>query len=105
MHKRPTKREIRQQMDNEVESYLNKGGAVREFERGESGLVNGKIDDRSSGFEQKKQERTPLTDELKAVDDRKKSGSSAKPPKPKRPHKKIIYDDFGEAIREVWVDG
>jgi len=104
MNKRPTKREIRQQMQNEIESYLDKGGAVREFQRGESGLVNGKIDDRSSGFEQGKQTRTPLMEELKAVDDRKKTGTSAAPAKASRPRKKIIYDDFGEAIREVWVE-
>lgn len=104
MNKRPTKREIRQQMDNEVDQYLNKGGEVREFQRGESGLVNGKLNDRSSGFEQGKQKRTPLIDELKAVDERKKPASSATPVKSSRPKKKIIYDDFGEPIREVWIE-
>ena len=104
MNKRPTKREIRQQVDNEVDQYLNKGGEVREFQRGESGLVNGKLNDRSSGFEQGKQKRTPLIDELKAVDERKKPASSATPVKSSRPKKKIIYDDFGEPIREVWIE-
>jgi len=104
MHKRPTKREIRQEMDNEVEKYLNKGGAVREFERGETGLLNGKIDERSTGFEQGKQERTPLTDVLNTVDERKKSTHKVAPVQNKRPRKKIIYDDFGEAVREIWVD-
>ena len=104
MNKRPTKREIRQQMGNEVDQYLNKGGEVREFQRGESGLVNGKLNDRSSGFEQGKQKRTPLIDELKAVDERKKPASSATPVKSSRPKKKIIYDDFGEPIREVWIE-
>jgi hypothetical protein len=103
MNKRPTKREIRQQMNNEVDQYLTKGGEVREFQRGESGLVNGKIDDRSSGFEQGKQQRTPLIDELKAVDDRKKP-ANATPVKSNRPRKKIIYDDFGEAVREIWIE-
>lgn len=105
MTKRPTKREIRQQMNNEVEQYLNKGGAVQEFERGESGLVNGKIDERSTGFTQGKQERTPLTDALNAVDERKKSSTKTTAAKTTRPRKKIIYDDFGEAVREIWVDG
>lgn len=103
MHKRPTKREIRQQMQQEVSQYLTEGGEVQEFQRGESGLVNGKLDDRSSGFEQGKQQRTPLSDVLNTVDERKKSGNPA-PVKPRRPQKKIIYDDFGEPIREVWVD-
>ncbi len=104
MNKRPTKREIRQQMQNEVEQYLHQGGEVREFQRGESGLINGKFDDRSTGFEQSKQQRTPLTDELKAVDERKKPGVTRSPVKSRRPQKKIIYDDFGEPIREIWVD-
>jgi hypothetical protein len=104
MNKRTTKREIRQQMNNEVDQYLHKGGEVREFQRGESGLVNGKIDDRSSGFEQGKQQRTPLLDELKAVDDRKKPASTPAPPKNNRPRKKIIYDDFGEPVREIWIE-
>jgi hypothetical protein len=104
MNKRPTKREIRQQMNSEVDKYLDTGGEVREFQRGESGLINGRIDDRSSGFEQGKQQRTPLLEELKAVDERKKPASSASPIKSSRPRKKIIYDDFGEPVREVWID-
>ena len=104
MNKRPTKREIRQQMNNEVDQYLNKGGEVREFQRGESGLINGKIDDRSSGFEQGRQKRTPLLEELKAVDERKKADSPPSPAKSNRPRKKIIYDDFGEPVREVWIE-
>lgn len=103
MHKRPTKREIRLQMQQEISQYLTEGGEVQEFQRGETGLVNGKLDDRSSGFEQGKQQRTPLGDLLNTVDERKKSGKSA-PVKKRRPYKKIIYDDFGEPIREIWVD-
>ena len=104
MHKRPTKREIRQQMQQEVSQYLTTGGEVQEFQRGESGLVNGKLDDRSSGFEQGKQQRTPLSDVLNTVDERKKSTTPAVPVKPRRPYKKIIYDDFGEPIREIWIE-
>ena len=104
MTKRPTKREIRQQMDSEVEQFLNKGGAVNEYERGMSCLINGKIDERSTGFQQGKQERTPLTDALNAVDERKKSALKSNSNKPTRPRKKIIYDDFGEPVREIWVD-
>lgn len=104
MHKRPTKREIRQQMQQEIEHYLDQGGQVHEFQRGESGLINGKLDDRSTGFEQGKQTRTSLTEVLNTVDQRKKSGNAPLISKPSRPKKKIIYDDFGEPIREVWVE-
>jgi hypothetical protein len=104
MNKRLTKREIHQQMQQEISQFLDNGGEVHEFERGESALINGKLDDRSSGFGQGKQKRTPLTDELKAVDERKKVPAAPKMQKVRRPYKKIIYDDFGEPIREVWVE-
>jgi hypothetical protein len=104
MHKRPTKREIRQQMQQEIEQYLDQGGQVHEYQRGESGLINGRLDDRSTGFEQGKQTRTSLTEVLNTVDQRKKSGNAPIITKPSRPKKKIIYDDFGEPIREVWVE-
>lgn len=103
MHKRPTKREVHQQMQDEISQFLEKGGEVNEFERGESGLINGKLGNRSSGFEQGRQERTPLNTVLNTLDERKKTGTPA-PPKPVKPHKKVIYDDFGEPVREVWVE-
>lgn len=104
MNKRLTKREIHQQMQQEISQFLEQGGEVHEFERGESALINGKLDDRSSGFGQGRKKRTPLNDELKAVDERKKSPAPPVVQKVRRPYKKIIYDDFGEPIREVWVE-
>lgn len=104
MNKRLTKREVHQQMQQEISQFLDKGGEVHEFERGESALINGKLDDRSSGFGQGRKKRTPLNDELKAVDERKKPPAAPVVQKVRRPHKKIIYDDFGEPIREVWVE-
>ena len=105
MNRRPTKKQLRQQLNQDMEDYLSHGGEVVSAQRGESALVNGKLDDRRTGFEQPKQERTRLDEQMQAVDARKK------PQKPennkgriKRPHKKTIYDDFGEPIREVWVD-
>lgn len=49
--------------------------------------------------------RTYLNDVVAALDERKKKkhDKPAAAPK-KRPKKKIIYDDFGEPLREVWVD-
>ena len=44
-------------------------------------------------------------DVVNALDSRKKKKTPPKPIKvSKRPKKKIIYDDFGEAVREVWTD-
>jgi hypothetical protein len=104
MSKRPTKREIHQQMQQEISQFLNQGGEVHEFERGESGLVNGKLGNRTSGFAQGKQQRTPLNQVLNTLDERKKTNTPATPKTPRKPYKKIIYDDFGEPVREVWVE-
>ena len=104
MNKRLPHRAIHQQMQQEISQFFEQGGEVHEFERGESALINGKLDDRSSGFGQGRKKRTPLNDELKAVDERKKSPAPPVVQKVRRPYKKIIYDDFGEPIREVWVE-
>lgn len=104
MNKRLTKRQIHQQMKQEIAQFLDEGGEVHEFQNGESGLVNGKIDNRSNGFEQGKQQRTPLNQVLNALDERKKTDTTPVTKAPRRPYKKIIYDDFGEPIREVWIE-
>jgi hypothetical protein len=42
---------------------------------------------------------------VSALDSRKKKKTPSKPIKAsKRPKKKLIYDDFGEPVREVWTD-
>jgi hypothetical protein len=42
---------------------------------------------------------------VSALDSRKKKKAPPKPAKvSKSPKKKIIYDDFGEPVREVWAD-
>jgi len=57
---------------------------------------------------EKRQERTPVPDVLRAIDERR--DARRKPQKKttaKRssgPKKKVIYDDFGEPLRVVWED-
>ena len=104
MTKRPTKKQLRQQLNQDIDDFLDQGGAVHEFQRGESGLINGKLDDRRTGFEQPRQERTPLQAEMQAVESRKKPVKSSSSKTTSKPRKKVIYDDFGEPVREVWVD-
>ena len=49
--------------------------------------------------------RTYVNDMVAKIDERKRKGIKKPPAKvTKRPKKKIIYDDFGEPLREVWVD-
>lgn len=108
MQKRPTKREIREQLDREVRDYLDHGGEVEQVQRGASGLVDGRYNDRSLGFEKPREQRTPLTDVLKTIDQRRDAKRQpvrrTDMKKERGPRQKIIYDDFGEPLRVVWED-
>lgn len=107
MKKKTTKKDIRKSLTDDIEDFLKNGGAVNTFDRGETGLVNGRYSEQSMSFE-KRQERTPVSDVLKAIDQRKESKkkSPSKPatPRKKSPRKKVIYDDFGEPLRVVWEE-
>ncbi|WP_221801163.1 hypothetical protein [Oceanobacter mangrovi] len=109
--KRPTKAEIRQQLNNEVSQYLQHGGEVKQVARGASGLQDGRYDERSLAFEKPKEERTPVNEVLQAIDQRRQEQRKPKRTAPdpatskrRRPRKKIIYDDFGEPLRVIWED-
>lgn len=106
MNKRPTKRDLRQQLQQAMEQYLEHGGAVKQVERGASGLHGSGYQDYRSGFEKPPEPRTPVDDVLQTIDQRrleKRSAPAAKPnEKHRKPKKKIIYDDFGEPLRIVW---
>lgn len=105
MNKRPTKSEVRDQINNEVEAFLRRGGEVKEMQRGETSLINGNYNDRSLGFEKPKEERTPVNEVLQTIDQRKHE--KRKPVVKQRasgPRKKVIYDDFGEPVRIIWED-
>lgn len=55
-------------------------------------------------FNGPKQERTPLDHVLADLESRRQKDTKPKPKKHTRPKKKVIYDDFGEPLREVWVE-
>lgn len=106
MQKRPTKHEVREQLEKEMRDFLQHGGAVREVPRGATGLVDGRYGQPLT-FDKPKEERTPLNDVLKTIDqrreERKKTHKSASKNN-SGPKKKIIYDDFGEPLRVIWED-
>jgi len=107
MKKKTTKQEIRNTLNEDIEQYLREGGEVHEFERGESGLVNGRYNEQAMSFE-KRQERTPVTDVLRTIDERRearrKPQRKSETKRSSGPRKKVIYDDFGEPLRVVWEE-
>ena len=102
MNKIKTKHQIRQELEEEVNAFLSRGGAIQEVERGESGKTLGENLQDKLPLNPEKNTRTLLVDEVKALDERKQAKTSKPTPHTHTPKKKIIYDDFGEPLREVW---
>lgn len=105
MNKRPTKADTRHELEQKTQEFLSQGGTVKEVEAGASGLHEGTYHRNSFVFGQPKQERTSVTEAMAAIDSRRHA-KTAKPSHTfsRKPRKKVIYDDFGEPVREVWVD-
>jgi len=100
-----TKAQIRTEIDEQINQYLASGGEVRHIASGISGNPhNTNLFTASTTFEPR-QERTPVTDLIKQVEQRRKlkPENQARLPN-RRPRKKLITDDFGEPLRWVWVD-
>ena len=102
MDRPKSKQQIRAEIDQEMEQFLQQGGAINKVPRGLSGRQDNLNINQLAPFSGgEKTTRTLLTDTIKLIEERKhKKKEPAK--KSQRPRKKIIYDDFGEPIREVW---
>lgn len=85
---------------------MSRGGEIKQHNAGETGEPADKPRARSVFVSaQPRQTRTYVNDAVSALDSRKKSKKSGPVKKPsKGPQKKIIYDDFGEPLREVWSE-
>ncbi len=106
MKKIPTKADARKALHAQVQAYIASGGNVSQVPAGQSGKDATQPERRNMReiFTGPKQERTPLDHVVAELQSRRQSASSAKPKIKKRPKKKVIYDDFGEPIRTVWVE-
>lgn len=98
-----TKAAERREIENQIRHYLASGGQVNVVEPGVSGREIGGYKLTPVTFEQRQQTRTPLIEEVKAIEARKH------PPPPqtrrhKRPRRVLITDDFGEPLRWSWKD-
>lgn len=109
-NKRPTKAELRKQLEQDIAAYAEHGGDIKHVPKGESALVNGYLDERRRPLEQQQQTRTPVDDVLKTIDERKQSKKKSQRPQAgtrsskTRAKKRVIYDDFGEPLRVVWEE-
>ena len=99
-----TKKDIRDEINKQIDDFLKSGGAVDNIERGVSGNEsNLNLFKQTSTFEPK-QTRTPLNDVVKELDERKNNKNSPASKPKKKPKKVLLTDDFGEPIRWVWEE-
>ncbi len=99
-----TKRDTREELESLVDQFIKKNGTIQQINMGESGLIDGKYNMSHIGFNEPKQDRTPLNHVVAAIQQRKQNKTTTTPPIKKRPKKKVIYDDFGDPIRWVWEE-
>tara|TARA_E500000178_G_scaffold313842_2_gene331609 strand:- start:30968 stop:31297 length:330 start_codon:yes stop_codon:yes gene_type:complete len=102
-----SKKSIREDILAKTQDYLSNGGSIEKISLGESGPnTNEPRVRRVHEIEESSESKMFLNDVVAAVDARKEKTTKAKPltQNNSRRYKKLIYDDFGEPLREVWVD-
>ena len=106
MVERASKNKIRGDIQRKTEEFLSRGGEIKKHECGETGEPADKPRAKSVFVSnQPRQTRTYINDVVSAIDNRKKKPAKTAPkPTVKRRRKKVIYDDFGEPLREVWTE-
>ena len=105
----PTKADIRAELQQQVDCYTREGGEIQQIPSGISGRENPLESIKTPLFTDQKTDRTPVPEIVAALDSRKnkkttKTKSENTRAEQTRPKEKIIYDDFGEPLRKVWVD-
>jgi hypothetical protein len=97
-----TRRQLHQELEEQVQQYLNEGGQVNEVPRGLSGRMdnNGPLVVLFEGGSH--EDRTPVPDVVAAIEARKKPSLTKS--RKLRPRKKVILDDFGQPLRWEWVE-
>ena len=104
----PSKKDLRKDLNREVEAFLAKGESVTEVPRGVSSRDSAlaPLKPETWQMDKSKGEWTYLPEVVDTLEQRRAEKSRKPTPvvKSKRPKKKMIYDDFGEPLRWIWVD-
>ncbi len=100
-----TKAQTRAEINQQIADFLQTGGEVKAVQRGVSGRDIGQNLALPMTMERSNTSRTLVNDEVAAIEARRKSKTKpALKPRPKKPERKLIVDDFGEPVRWIWVD-
>lgn len=101
-----SKAQERREIEYQIQFFLRRGGRVELIENGVSGRPLGAYALPPVSFNQPRESRTLLVDEVKAIDARRGKPAQASPAKRQtsKPRKILITDDFGEPLRWSWTD-
>jgi hypothetical protein len=101
----PTKAQIRREIEQQMQDYLARGGKVVSVAQGVSGRADALAQNHRPFVEPSREGRTPVSDVVATIEARKKTKPTSTPTnRPNRPRKKMLYDDFGEPLRWIWID-
>jgi hypothetical protein len=105
--KPPSKTDLRDRLQRQTAAFLSSGGKVEELAVGESAYDRNETPPPAPLFDARRSERTPLNDVVAVLEARRaaKRGRTkvvrGRTPKKRR---QVVYDDFGEPLRVVWVE-
>ena len=106
MKKPPSKTDLRERLERQTAAFLSSGGKVKEFRTGESAYDRTETPPPAPLFETGALS-APLTDVIAALDARRAAKrvrtKVVRQRTPKR-RRQVVYDDFGEPLRVVWVE-
>ena len=106
MKHHPTKAEIRDELNQQVQEFLSRGGQIQQYAPGVTGFADGQYHKTGAFIERPKENsRTPVNDVVAKIEARRRTKHlSVRAKRPGKPQKKLLYDDFGEPLRWVWSD-
>jgi hypothetical protein len=103
MFDKKTKAQIRAELEQQVQDFLRSGGEVKEIPQGQTGVPHGGLIRPVFNDGKPRESRTSCEGVLQTIDARRLIKERPKlARKLSKPKRKVIYDDFGEPIREVW---
>ena len=99
------KRILRQDILRKTEEYIARGGQIKKLRSGESAERADRPRRKAEFVGTDSSQQSDLTEVILEIDKRKTNFKKPPPVSSKpAPRKKIIYDDFGEPLREIWVE-
>lgn len=99
-----TKDQVRAEIEKQIDTYIDHGGAVTAVDRGISGREVTTAPPTPVNFDGPKTDRTPVNDVVAAIESRRKPTPAPKASRRRSPKRKMVLDDFGQPLRWEWVE-